>query len=126
MKRKLLINLDHLLDLGGNKNPAGKRVRPIEVIDNMLASGSGNSPRRKCAKRKVRCPLRYSPQLTRVKPGCSSDKTSGVCPKCSVYVEGTADDNGVVCVKCEAYWHFNCAEVTQEILDSEWKGIEGY
>ena len=28
------------------------------------------------------------------------------------------------CVTNVAYWHFNCAEVTQEILDEKWKNSE--
>ena len=52
------------------------------------------------------------------------DKPSGVCPKCESFVKGGRDDDGVLCVTCNAYWHLDCAEVTYEALESTWKNID--
>ena len=45
------------------------------------------------------------------------DKPSAFCPKCRKSVK----EEGVVCNGCHAYWHYKCADVTQAILDEEWK-----
>ena len=29
--------------------------------------------------------------------------------------------NGIVCETCDAYWHYVCAELTQEEIDVKWK-----
>ena len=123
-RRRPLVILDHLINLGHLRSVLKsytKKQSPIQVIDNMLTKK--HSPRRK---RIVQKPVRYSPQLTnKARPSVvSSLEPSGICPKCNVYVKGSDDDNGVVCVKCDAFWHFNCADVSQQILDTEWKGIE--
>ena len=49
-------------------------------------------------------------------------KPSGKCPECKTFVK--EGDDGVVCGKCDAFLHFECAGVSQEILDQEWKDIE--
>ena len=46
----------------------------------------------------------------------SGSEPSGTCPKCQVYVE----DTGVVCEKCQAYWHFPCVGVTQQEVNEKW------
>ena len=98
--------------------------RPIEIIDKMLSRE--NSPRRN--KREVRAPNRYSPQVSRTRAQIadkSVPSVSGICPGCDIFVEGTDDDDdGVVCAVCNAYWHFNCAEVSKEVLENEWDQIE--
>ena len=38
------------------------------------------------------------------------DKPKSYCPGCDMYV----NEIGVVCVKCDAYWHYQCAKVTAE------------
>ena len=48
------------------------------------------------------------------------DKPSGYCPKCRKYVE----EKGVECKGCNAFWHYVCADVTQETLDDKWDGID--
>ena len=123
MKRKTLVNLDHFIDVKLLKTAVKRRRRPIEILNAMLSLNEC-SPRRK---RVTREPRRYSPQISSGKSLFGTGRksvASGICPKCGVFVEGTEDDDGVVCVTCNAYWHFNCAEVSQQILDNEWKDIE--
>ena len=73
------------------------------------------SPRRKRVKHK---PVRFSPQLDKKKSKAMTIRKpglpSGICPKCKVFVNGTSDDGGVVCVTCDAYWHFTCAKLSPE------------
>ena len=47
---------------------------------------------------------------------------SGGCPKCRLYVEDGC--KGVLCTGCQAYWHYECAGVNDEILENEWNGVE--
>ena len=70
-----------------------------------------------------RRPLKFnSPQVcnSASNPARKPDP-SAICPKCKVYVNW---DGGVVCGACDAYWHLNCAGVTDEILARDWKDIE--
>ena len=46
-------------------------------------------------------------------------KLSGHCPGCRAPVNN--GDKGVVCEKCKAYWHYDCANVTQKEPDTVWK-----
>ena len=46
-------------------------------------------------------------------------KLSGHCPGCRTLVND--GEKGVVCKKCKAYWHYGCANVTQEEIDTQWK-----
>ena len=48
------------------------------------------------------------------------NKPSGYCPKCRKFVP----EEGVLCPECHAFWHYACADVTKEILDSEWHDEE--
>ena len=43
------------------------------------------------------------------------DKPSGYCPGCAVYVK--AEDDGVECTPCAAFWHMKCAGVTPSEID---------
>ena len=36
----------------------------------------------------------------------------GYCPRCNVYVKST--DQGVECPTCVAYWHYSCANTSEE------------
>ena len=47
---------------------------------------------------------------------------SGGCPKCRLYLEDGC--KGVLCTGCQAYWHYECAGVNDEILESEWNGVD--
>ena len=60
-------------------------------------------------------PAKFSPERFGVRP-------SGICPKCKTYVRN--GDSAVVCVKCDAYLHFECANVSQETIEQEWKDID--
>ena len=42
------------------------------------------------------------------------DPTNSICPHCSLQV----NDEGVVCEKCQAYWHYSCAGVNSTIIES--------
>ena len=44
------------------------------------------------------------------------DKPSGYCPGCNEYVNYS--DKGVVCSSCVAYWHYRCANVTEEEVNN--------
>ena len=48
------------------------------------------------------------------------NKPSGYCPKCRKFVPA----EGVLCIECHAFWHFACAEVTNEVLEVEWSDKE--
>ena len=63
-----------------------------------------------------------SSRETKVPPKLSDYvcKTSATCPSCKTYV----DTDGVVCKTCQAYWHYSCANVTQDELDTDWTGEE--
>ena len=46
------------------------------------------------------------------------DKPNGNCPNCRKFVG--ENDDGVVCVQCNAFWHYACANTSQEALDQLW------
>ena len=67
-----------------------------------LVAATMRSPESKC--RRTRCATKkYSDFVD--KP------ISGVCPGCNKFV--TKSENGVVCSSCVAYWHYDCANVTE-------------
>ena len=66
-----------------------------------------------CKRRMIQAP-RNEDFVSRLR----SQKSSGSCPKCRKYV----DSDGVECLDCRTYWHFTCAEVTKDLLLSEWEG----
>ena len=105
---KSKVDLDHLFNFIQINEQENQE--PLKVIDEMLSDSSKTS-------RVKRKPNKYTPQKSTV-----SRKPSGICPKCNVFVERGED--GVVCGSCAAYWHYRCAEVTHEILDRDWSGIE--
>ena len=47
------------------------------------------------------------------------NKISDRCPGCRTTV--TDGEEGVVCEQCNAYWHYQCAKVTQAEIDTVWK-----
>ena len=70
-----------------------------EIPNNEAESDSQRS------RRMVKIPLKLS----------SYDVTlSGHCPGCRAFV----NERGVVCEHCRAYWHYKCANVTQEQIDT--------
>ena len=126
MPGRCLVDLDPLIDLKRYNSVSRSQINhsPVKILDMMLGPPPKCSPRRKRLKHK---PTRYSPQVNKKKAKAMLEKRpepSGVCPKCKIFVEGSPDEDGVVCMTCNAYWHFNCAEVTHEILEMEWAGIE--
>ena len=64
-------------------------------------------------------PCRVSRVPAKLSNFVREDKVSGHCPGCRAPVK--TDDKGVVCEKCKAYWHYECAEVTQQEIDTVWK-----
>ena len=50
------------------------------------------------------------------------NEPTGVCPKCKKYVK--EGEEGVLCTGCQAYWHFECAGVDDDILKNEWNNID--
>ena len=64
------------------------------------------------SKRMVKIPSRYSNYVF-------NKLESGHCPGCRRAVSD--EENGVVCEKCKAYWHYKCANVTQQQIDTVWK-----
>ena len=44
-----------------------------------------------------------------------SDQTNGYCPGCNKYVE--YNQEGVLCVECASYWHFECANVSAKEVE---------
>ena len=72
------------------------------------------SPQKNTPKRR-RCPPKHAEYV-------NVDKPSGFCPKCRKFVK----ENGVECKGCNAFWHYNCAGVTQEIVDEKWPGDKDF
>ena len=97
-----MVNLDRLIAPKQNSGVNCKRLEPIEVLDKMLLS-----------ERVKKQPERFGSYIMGGNP-------SSTCPRCYKYVES----EGVVCVSCNAYVHFECAGVTQEEIDSEWDGVD--
>ena len=99
------MDLDRLFQV--QENP--RYLDPIDVIDEMLVS---DRSKRTCQTR----PARFDEFDV-------GDKVpSGVCPKCRQYVANGC--KGVLCTGCHAYWHYECASVSDEILSVEWDGID--
>ena len=98
---------------GGNKYSS----KAIDIIDSCLthqvmsASPKNN---RNSSPRKKRANGKYKEFVI--------NKPTAYCPKCYQYVKHS--DEGVVCTQCQAYWHYSCADVTQEELDQNWSGID--
>lgn len=95
LKRKSLINLDCLF---APKQHILRKQYPIDIIDSMLST-----------ERTKKRPARFGLYVM-------DDQSTSTCPHCAQYVES----DGVVCIKCNAWWHFECAGVSQEILNREW------
>ena len=104
LKKKCLINLDWLFELKKRQ----EKSDPVEVIDKMLV----NERSKRTLQGK---PARFNEFVLGQEP-------SGGCPKCRLYVEDGC--NGVLCTGCQAYWHYECAGVNDEILENEWNGVE--
>lgn len=71
---------------------------------------------------KVSQPTTKSCRLSRVPAKLNNfvrDKLSGHCPGCRAPVKD--GQKGVVCEECKAYWHYSCANVTQQEIDNLWK-----
>lgn len=72
------------------------------------------------APNKVKSPRRTTPRK-RFPPKQGDfvivDKPSAHCPNCRKFVP----EEGVVCPECNAFWHYTCADVTQEEIENDWK-----
>ena len=109
----MLVNLDPWLDLSRWRIDQDKGVA---VIDKCLKStpsfsamGSPRTSLKKKSPRRQRKPPKRNEDFI-------ADKPSGDCPKCRNFVP----NEGVVCVECNAFLHYECAGVTQYIVDNEW------
>ena len=103
IRRKSFVNLDALIDLSNS----GPKLNPfLSAGDHLNMSLTKGRARKE--------PDRYSPT------GISSSKNrlSAICPKCSKQVKSGQD--GVICGKCNAYWHMKCANVTYNVLQENW------
>jgi hypothetical protein len=98
LRRKSLVDFDCLF---APKQKLIRKPEPIDVIDSMLM---GERVKKK--------PERFGSYIMGGKP-------SSTCPWCNSYVE----NEGVLCVLCNAYVHFRCVGVSQEEVDREWNGI---
>ena len=111
----MVIDLDPWIDLDkwGNKKTEIKGV--VEVLEKCLphkiTMPTPSRNNRHGTPRKKSMPRKYKEFFVK--------EPSGYCPKCFKYVKET--DHGVVCPPCQAYWHYTCAGVTQQMLDEEWK-----
>ena len=143
-RRACKVNLDRLFDLPELKMAA--QVEPIDVIDSSLAKAQeGNAV---CGDKSTEGALpieaeghitvepcnekvlvnettnenhRSSRRMVKVPPKLTNyrKKLSGQCPGCRIFVND--GDQGVVCEQCNAYWHYQCAKVTQVEIDTVWK-----
>ena len=84
-------------------------VSTTHKVENGVDKEMGGEKTKKRSSRETKVPSKLSDYVCKV---------SGTCPRCKTYVES----EGVICKSCQAYWHYGCANVTQEILDNEWKG----
>ena len=113
----MVIDLDPWMQLSNWKWSKKNQSKGVEVIDQCLSQ----LPSTMAAQV-------HSPKLTPRKKNINSkykefiiNKPSGYCPKCRIYVK--ENDEGVVCNECNAYWHYECANVTQKELDEKWNGV---
>ena len=107
-KRKCLVDLDVLIE--GTTAPNSRSIEkvvhttklvPVGKMNNLPSiSSSGNE-----SKRNRVLPKKYD--------GFRVDKPpTWDCPGCNEIV----NENGVVCSSCVAYWHFECAKVSEEFV----------
>ena len=119
-----MINLDSWFHLE-NWTSVCSQPKGVEAIDQCLKKqptmkeflkGSPKGPRKSPIKKLT--PRRKNPS-----PKYYKDHVVNIpvayCPKCNIYVKDI--DKGVVCVPCQAYWHYRCANITQQELDENWK-----
>ena len=113
----MTIDFESWLDTKNWANRGKYQPKGVEVIDKCLASSS-----------KVMASNKESPKKLSPRKKYPNSKykefvvnaPSGYCPKCHKYIPET----GVVCVKCNAFWHYECANVTQVELDEQWHNID--
>ena len=113
----MVIDLDPWLNLSNwVKQPKEEGVEVIDkcFLGKAVMSKSPKTIRNVTPRKKSTLPSRYKEFII--------DKPVGYCPKCSVYVKET--DEGVVCVPCQAYWHYDCVGVTEAELTEKWDGID--
>ena len=101
MSKSCKIQLDRLFDHPLLENSSGKVPEKVEQEDNTAAKT---------------CRVSRAPQKL---DSFVCNKLSERCPGCRASVKDGED--GVVCEKCKAYWHYGCAKVTQEEIDNQWK-----
>ena len=117
----MVINLDPWLTTSNWKTKRKSPVKGVDVIDRCLLASKSN---------KTMGPHPKSPKLSPRKrfPNPKYKEyvvnvPSGYCPKCHKYIK-ESDKANVVCVKCDAYWHHECVEITQSELDEKWANID--
>ena len=107
--RKCLVDLDNLIEKAVNK--------PIKVCPSV-----GNEPQlvdnSVCLEVEVE-KLLMAEQRERRKRVLApkykdyfTGKIISYCPGCNIYVEST--DDAIVCTGCSAYWHYDCANVSEK------------
>ena len=106
--RKCYVDLDRLIDLNLYKNLLDKSCTKLKKVYSLEPIRKMAENENKRIARKKRGPARLA--------DCFVGKSSSYCPRCDNYVE--ADDLGVECVECEAYWHYQCAEVTEDEVNA--------
>ena len=111
----MLVNLDPWIKLSNWNWTAKSQTKGVEVIDNCLKVLPVMAPQLDSPKPS---PTRKRYPNPKYREYVFVDKPSGYCPKCTKYVRD--GDEGVVCIKCNAYLHYECANTTQEELDEKW------
>ena len=113
----MVINLDLWLQL--DKWDTKTTAKGVKVIDRCLNPiiRMARSPKSKNSRPNKNITPRKKSVLPSKYKEFIVDTPSGYCPKCTYYVR----DKGVVCPPpCAAWWHYECAGVTQDELDEKW------
>ena len=123
-----MINLDSWLELD-NWETEKQRVKGVAVIDQCLINynqqtmaslgigAPGKTPKKPMNNIKTLTPRSKKPNPKYYKE-YHVNVPVAYCPKCRIYVRDT--DKGVVCKQCQAYWHYECANTSQEEIDELW------
>ena len=101
------------------------QMNPVDINDNSLLKAGEGSASGLCSQEKLPSETVNSIQNKRLVKmpaklnNYECNKLSDHCPGCRGFVSD--EENGVVCEKCKAYWHFMCANVTQQQIETIWK-----
>ena len=115
--RSCKVNLNRLFEVSPLKMARGLAVKPNETFEKIptnqavsqtaLTNQAANCSQKICRITKI--PSKLTEDFV-----CNT-QPSGSCPGCRSYVN--KGEKGVVCEQCKAYWHYGCANVTQEQVD---------